>query len=542
MGDDSNPPKTITRRLRRAAVVVIGLLAVSGALFFLASLLVNRIQIPQSQQQIPAYLAVGPEPTPTPKPLASPAEKPFAVALRAGSDDRPTSGCTPYGLFLEAELRDRPNLEGARQCLELNRIYYGDPGRNVMFRFYFSDYHQKALWQAGTPVSGEADQWLKTHSDIVAKFLNLAEGPGPPIRPMKLIAQIEDPDSMPTMGFFMRIGVAILAGEGQRLFQVGDLAGADCYWRASIRLSVICGLEPDYSGMYSVLIPIACLKDRINAEIDRDALLEYRAALASAHALLFPADGHREWLAWRIAARRKRLIADLDHPWFNPAFGWDVDNPDHYGDLHFSLSGLEIPRFDRLAINAASAMQIKEQSTRIIRDFDATYSEILWRATATWPELAARKPFQPPEPPGQIRERFYDRLFFESKYEDVREPVTKKPYYAVSNYVHFYYWGRESWNAQAETRLNLTRAAIECRLTTETQVAKIIPKQIDRESPWRDPFTEKPLGVMDGTSNTLTIYSLGPDMQDQRAAVTYDPTNGTISPGDIHIDLKREPR
>jgi hypothetical protein len=30
-----------------------------------------------------------------------------------------------------------------------------------------------------------------------------------------------------------------------------------------------------------------------------------------------------------------------------------------------------------------------------------------------------------------------------------------------------------------------------------------------------------------------TLYALGPDALDQRAALRYDPTNGTLSPGDI---------
>jgi hypothetical protein len=37
-------------------------------------------------------------------------------------------------------------------------------------------------------------------------------------------------------------------------------------------------------------------------------------------------------------------------------------------------------------------------------------------------------------------------------------------------------------------------------------------------------------GVRD---NSFYLYSVGPDMQDDKTQVTYDPTNGTISPGDI---------
>ncbi|MCB2154360.1 hypothetical protein KQI84_05705 [bacterium] len=40
--------------------------------------------------------------------------------------------------------------------------------------------------------------------------------------------------------------------------------------------------------------------------------------------------------------------------------------------------------------------------------------------------------------------------------------------------------------------------------------------------------------------NVFTIYSLGPDEADQQATFSYDPTNGTISAGDIFTDIPRE--
>jgi hypothetical protein len=52
--------------------------------------------------------------------------------------------------------------------------------------------------------------------------------------------------------------------------------------------------------------------------------------------------------------------------------------------------------------------------------------------------------------------------------------------------------------------------------------------QPDLEASIIDPFTGKPLMKM-GNS----FYSLGPDMTDQGGKVVYDPTNGTLSAGDI---------
>ncbi len=53
-----------------------------------------------------------------------------------------------------------------------------------------------------------------------------------------------------------------------------------------------------------------------------------------------------------------------------------------------------------------------------------------------------------------------------------------------------------------------------------------------------DPFTGEPLQTIE-EPGARVIYSLGPDGEDQRAAVSYDPTNGTFSAGDIFIRMRR---
>jgi hypothetical protein len=49
-----------------------------------------------------------------------------------------------------------------------------------------------------------------------------------------------------------------------------------------------------------------------------------------------------------------------------------------------------------------------------------------------------------------------------------------------------------------------------------------------------DPFLNRPLKILVAAGNTsTTLYSLGPDKTDQHAQIEYDPTNGTISAGDV---------
>lgn len=53
-----------------------------------------------------------------------------------------------------------------------------------------------------------------------------------------------------------------------------------------------------------------------------------------------------------------------------------------------------------------------------------------------------------------------------------------------------------------------------------------------------DPFQNKPMNVVTETSATC-IYSIGPDRVDQGAAISYDPSNGTFSAGDIFIRMPK---
>ena len=48
-----------------------------------------------------------------------------------------------------------------------------------------------------------------------------------------------------------------------------------------------------------------------------------------------------------------------------------------------------------------------------------------------------------------------------------------------------------------------------------------------------DPFTDKPY-LLGHEKEKVFVYSVGPDGKDDKGLITYDPTNGTISAGDIH--------
>lgn len=69
--------------------------------------------------------------------------------------------------------------------------------------------------------------------------------------------------------------------------------------------------------------------------------------------------------------------------------------------------------------------------------------------------------------------------------------------------------------------------------TNNTEFGPLLPV-----GPPLDPFTSAPLKMI-STPEKFTAYSVGPDETDDRAQITYDPTNGTLSAGDVILEVPR---
>lgn len=103
--------------------------------------------------------------------------------------------------------------------------------------------------------------------------------------------------------------------------------------------------------------------------------------------------------------------------------------------------------------------------------------------------------------------------------------------------------------ASARFRLVRTALAVRGRLLADGRWPD--PAEDDALAPFlpggipRDPFspTSAPLSLIhDPVSDTMTVFSVGPDGRDDGGAVEYDPTNGVVSPGDLTVQIPREPR
>jgi len=94
-------------------------------------------------------------------------------------------------------------------------------------------------------------------------------------------------------------------------------------------------------------------------------------------------------------------------------------------------------------------------------------------------------------------------------------------------------WGRERGML---ARLLLLKTA--CAVKGKS-LKPPFPAQLDAAELPEDPFAkgEKLRYVSNGNGGAV-VYSLGPDQKDDRALIPYDPTNGTVSAGDILVRIR----
>lgn len=119
----------------------------------------------------------------------------------------------------------------------------------------------------------------------------------------------------------------------------------------------------------------------------------------------------------------------------------------------------------------------------------------------------------------------------------------------LSNIPNILKFKRESIK-EAETRENVAKTKFELLRTATAAKYKYItdgvfPKINSDFAPFlangpsNDPFIDQPLKYFNGEEK-FVCYSVGPDKTDESAKTTYDPTNGTISGGDIVLEVPKK--
>lgn len=115
--------------------------------------------------------------------------------------------------------------------------------------------------------------------------------------------------------------------------------------------------------------------------------------------------------------------------------------------------------------------------------------------------------------------------------------------------INFYHSAQRANLAEAYTRLKVSDAQFQnLRLATAARMRMLTTDKFPANNsefgpyltagPSPDPFASAPLKII-STPEKFTAYSIGPDEKDDRAQITYDPTNGTLSAGDVILEVPR---
>lgn len=364
-------------------------------------------------------------------------------------------------------------------------------------------------WQPGKPLPPKLNQWLVDNADVVDLYLRFGESSGLPIRTVATISTAPDPSQVPIPNMSVVEGARVLAAEAQRRLELNDLPGAERRLRAAMRIVDNYGSEPinvmkSVTGR-SILSVRKTFENLLNTDaLTTSQLTAWRKIMADAHRDVFPQDWNGAMLPIEYPAMRKRLIEKLTNtPWRTHFFGYDVKQKFNY--YHKTAWGMDWPRLDRMAETSLRAMRYKRDIARLITEHDQFFGAVMQLERQPWPEIVRMPPVSFPKD---------NPLFPKSSNEN-------------------YYLAYLIDGLRFESELNLMRAAIEWKLAHAAP-----PAAITQESPWRDPYAEAPFQLTDGTTATL-IYGLGPDLKDQNGLLSYDPTNGTRSPGDIILKIRR---
>ncbi len=364
----------------------------------------------------------------------------------------------------------------------------------------------------GEALTPEVDAWLRENTELIDDLLALAaEGGVRGPHPSELMALWRQgnagPHEMaawprPNFLFFQYAGRA-LAAESRRRREGGDEPGAaeallaiqqiGYSIREPLLISHFIGLAVQSLGQRELALWLA--QDPPPPEIARrlrEEMGNHEITLAAAQPVLALACYHERasLVQWLDTPSRHLMIQFAGHYLQKPRsfdfwIAWDMAWEDP-GQL-----------IDGLGVGLARTVAVKSTASEFMKQFDK------WQASSLKALATGRLNHFP---------SFADFDAINSSYG----PSYLSDFKIVAS--------RTLVN-QAERQLNL--AALD-RIISDAGAPAPQPPP--------DPFDGAPLRVVEQPGRAI-IYSIGPDGKDQRGSISYDPTNGTLSSGDIIVNL-----
>ncbi|MEN6625710.1 MAG: hypothetical protein ABFD69_05715 [Candidatus Sumerlaeia bacterium] len=336
----------------------------------------------------------------------------------------------------------------------------------------------------------EQARWLAENRDVIEDILKLADAGGLPGLTWEQAMSMDVQDflrfPLPDLELIRRM-VLVLAAETRRAREAGDDGGA---------LRAVCAIDPlteplaDAAHVYmpdfaniDKIKAYQAIEDWLQEPPPREILAELRDKVSATNAADYR--GSME-LQYRIG--RRFLLEMLEGPLTRvmACVGGHAS-----GSIFLFIDDFQqhpVSAVGEASAAAVAAVRLKGRAREVVLSYDANFR----RALADY----------------ENGTRTEERLNL---------PAVDASWYGANWWV--------SKNV-AQARRNLVLAGLDESLGAPGACK------------WADPFTSRPLCRVEETTATL-FYSIGPDRADTRAAIGYDPTNGTFSGGDIFLRIPK---
>lgn len=506
--------KTKPGRLRKVFTFFCLLICALVALVFVVIEQVNNVTLPEDLKAAPRVAL--------PPPRASTSRAPGLPPVTA------TGEFEDFQSYLTVCLAREPGLAAAALYLQIAECFNKEP----QLRGDFEELFSKAPIDASLdlPASGpvrltpEQAGWLRRHGALLGLIHRLAQaGPLPmPSTQERLAYMKRTGKPLPVLEYLnLRLCAKICIAESMLRLQQGERPGVRQGIEDSIALA---GLGCDGDQLINKFLQVQLivptlqltrlmLDDPATPPAELDWLC---ATLAQAEERLDPPDMLTRAMAAEYLEMRQEIVNSIEKKsWRSPIFGWDVEQNRRLYEAQLRVPGsrryVTLPNLVKLVPKAFIAIHLRNNSPEALREFDR-YN--------TMGQKSLDQPFSQFTKIHQEAEEQYWSHTYEARNFLVR--ICTPNLLEIKRRI-----------SENETRLHLVRLGLALRAaTSQTLALRREDLAAQPHNPWRDPFTERPLQLDASTSPTL-LYSLGPDLHDQGGALSYDPTNGTLSAGDI---------
>lgn len=499
----------------RMALVAGAMLFVVIAGYFMLGRQANDVRIPEDQiRQVP------------PATLARPSSNTQAVGVAD------LKSIKTYDDYLRWRASREPALADTAQIYAEVHLRFENDKVAEAFKSAFLQVEVKGA--ESNLISNAQIAWLKSNVDFIESLHRLSAChplPGLSLEERQARQALDsglDPIWLDSR--FLIYGVKLLLTEAQWRRQEHDSIGAARAFCDAYQFMMLFS-DDDYELLWRDialgLINRAVLPWVLEPRTPPAELSRLADLLDRLDAPMFPADFVNHFFLAVYLSSRAQMIEKLNASnWRDPVYGMgDIFQSEEYRWGIRKIDRLQIPRPDLLVFHTVRAIYRRQEMPRVFKALDE--ETLGWiKATRDTPVFFARLKQNASKINPKDQSNFLQSMMIDS------DVISKRFIYFLHN----------------EANFRLIRLAAHWRVDPQGTLARRSEASAGQPNQlWRDPFTGKPF-MVDEDTTTTRIYSLGPDLEDQRGRIAFDTQrsgNGNfindpkVLTGDIAIELPR---